>query len=1229
MILTFLLVFLAKVTSVAWTYQVTWPDGEVTSYSYPRTSHGDCLYDRERDWLLCMPNHGYQSVVGAWLHDPGVIVYVSVRCLQPHPPAHHPSPLNSSCLCKSQSNALVSPSPSPQPATETFHRCQLDDLTPTMLNDLDQLEVLDLSFNLLQRLSPLTFDHLGALRVLSLASNPLRHLPESLFCPLTSLEVLDLRHMQLTSFPGQAFRCDANDSATSSVVWLDASGNHLSEWAAGSLWYLSHLRFLNLSDNLLVRLPPYPLLSAPFLSTLSLDRNLLHAVPDELCEGAEGVRRLSLRSNLFHTLPLSSLHTCRHLTHLDLAHNVLTSLPAPPASLPRLAYLGLAHNRLTALDSPLIRGGNSSLTTLDLSHNDLRRLSVEAVGSMATLVRLYLRDNALDESGIDLSRVFLNLTQLQVLDLSHNHLSDVTERHFAGLTSLLALDLSHNRIRNMTFASDTPLTLVTHLNLSSNQLTSFLSRVVLQLTALRVLDLSDNLLHAVGELHVPLSLLGLDLSHNSLQSVPRLRGASSLQWLHLAHNSIASLDQGDLDGPTGLQTFDLSHNTLTSIHPAALTPLHGLQTLRLDNNRLVVNGSLAATLFAPLRVLRALNLSHNRLADVQVLFQPNSLTTLVILDVSYNTIGRIPQRLNQWNRTMHLEHLSLKGCRLREVSGDAFADLIYLRSVHLQHNRLTHLPLFRTHPGVKYRLQGNPVTCSCHVGWLKQSVVTVSGRAVSTHDYDVTTCRTLPRGHLHPVSDVMRRDFLCVTSSARCPLNCTCYSQKEAGDPEVVFCAGGVTSIPSDLPITTRVLSVEGGWLGEVGEVGGDVSWAMGVEELYLNNSGVTELSPLAFDRLPSLTLLQLDDNHLTQLPPGVLDPLANLTSLSLRGNRLTQLPPKLLAGLRHLQRLDLSYNSLPALSPLTVTHLSGLHSITHLRLSGNPWLCACSNVALYDWLRANASRVSDSDVMYCDNDPGRWLVEAEEEAWRCGGEGEGLSEVTMGVVLIGLPLLVLVLVLVYKFRRVLAAVLYSRLGLHCLRRTDPQCVAVGQRYEVCVLYDHSDRKVRWWVDRVLLPRLTGPSWRLRVHVPRVGQRVNPGSSVVDSAVYSVRQSAVCLVLLSKYFGAHQHTVTCLSQALQQAQVRPQSLVVVTWGELTKQTLECGVRPFLGQARHLPVTAPFFWDRLLHLLPAPRLAYPSRRRSLVAACRFRSLSEGSDVSDDKPDTPCTNVSLHL
>jgi hypothetical protein len=360
---------------------------------------------------------------------------------------------------------------------------------------------------------------------------------------------------------------------------------------------------------------------------------------------------------------------------------------------------------------------------------------------------------------------------------------------------------------------------------------------------------------------------------------------------------------------------------------------------------------------------------------------------------------------------------------------------------------------------------------------------------------------------------------------------------------------------------------------------------------------------------------------------------------------------------------LDISHNSLSTLSSAVLQELGAIAGLRHLSLAHNPWLCSCTNRALYLWLTGNTSRASDFDVISCqDNRGGRWFISEPQDVEKLfvcdddDDDNDAVSAAVLVLVFVVLPALALLAFLAYRYRHILTALLYSRLHCHCLKR-DAGAVDVmrGERvvYDVCVLYDHSDRKCQWWVENSLLPRLRNLTRPLRVHVPgvaeiggsrklsvdwdampggmrRAAKEVERGS---DSTVYSVRQSAACLVLVSKYFGSHQHTVVSFAQAMEQAHHHPASLVMVTWGELTKQTLECGVREFLGHSHHLPITAPFFWDRLLFLLPTPQRPLPTmpsflRRHSqqFIQASRFRSLS---DVSCDENGTEFTDVTNHL
>lgn len=562
---------------------------------------------------------------------------------------------------------------------------------------------------------------------------------------------------------------------------------------------------------------------------------------------------------------------------------------------------------------------------------------------------------------------------------------------------------------------------------------------------------------------------------------------------------------------------------------------------------------------------------------------------------------------------MHVQHVHLEGCVVHEIDDDAFVNMIYLRSINLQNNLLTHVPLFRAHAGIKYFLNGNPIVCSCQMSWLKQSIVHVLNEVVSTRDYDVSTCTVMPRGSQQAVQSLTHQDFLCQTDLA-CPQNCTCYSQLQAGEPTVVFCNESLTAVPSDLPNTARVISLEGCSLGHVYSITDHSSPSLAVEELYLNGSKISLLGEWAFLDLPLLSVLDLSNNQLTTLNPNVFLSLENLTSLLLRNNQIVTLPAGLFSHSKMLRRLDLSHNYLDILDAKTIQEWSYLPELCEVFISHNPFRCTCGNALFYHWLKENATHALDRASVMCVDFPTQPIYTFDQQRFNCLADvGDELSPGVIAGIVVGSLVVGILAALVYHFRSIIGAVMYSRLGMHWVKPHSDHVMSA--LYDVSILYDHADRKCNWWVERVLVPRLTSPKWRLRVHVPLAGEAVAAEDRTMDSAVYSVRQSRACLVLVSKHFGAHQHTVTSLQQVVLQAQQRPTSLVLVTWGELTKQTLECGIRDFIGGRQHVPITSSLFWDRLLYRLPASSEA-ANRRHSLIAGCRFRSLS---DVTSDPVD----------
>ena len=184
----------------------------------------------------------------------------------------------------------------------------------------------------------------------------------------------------------------------------------LPEW----LWDLKELRYLDISGNLVAKLPrgishsalgclvasdnklqilPEDFASAPYLQVVILNRNPFEHFPPTLCcrnlkrldmletgltelpdsvAEMENLVTLDLRKNLLEELPeaMGELH---HLESLDLGENRLQSLPQSMAKLHDLKILRLAQNRFQEMPGwiselkgleELHLGGNTALSAL-------------------------------------------------------------------------------------------------------------------------------------------------------------------------------------------------------------------------------------------------------------------------------------------------------------------------------------------------------------------------------------------------------------------------------------------------------------------------------------------------------------------------------------------------------------------------------------------------------------------------------------------------------------------------------------------------------------------------------------------------------------------------------------------------------------------------------------------------------------------------------------------------
>ncbi|KAM4552326.1 uncharacterized protein lrrc53 [Odontesthes bonariensis] len=151
----------------------------------------------------------------------------------------------------------------------------------------------------------------------------------------------------------------------------------------------------------------------------------------------------------------------------------------------------------------------TNITVIGLSHNHISELGKEAFRNLPFLHTLLLDHNLLTGQALQ-GGALTNLTQLEVLALGHNLISMIQAVWFKGSKALLSLKLEGN--------------LLTSLDSGSFPLND--------LRELETLDLSDNLIDNLerNSFHGLVSLKTLDLSRNRLSSAPA-EAFSYLSWL--------------------------------------------------------------------------------------------------------------------------------------------------------------------------------------------------------------------------------------------------------------------------------------------------------------------------------------------------------------------------------------------------------------------------------------------------------------------------------------------------------------------------------------------------------------------------------------------------------------------------------------------------------------------------------------------------------------------------
>ena len=355
--------------------------------------------------------------------------------------------------------------------------------------------------------------------------------------------------------------------------------------------------------------------------------------------------------------------------------------------------------RLTTLPQGL---ASMSLTTVDLTDNDITLITIESLLAIREVVNLKLTDNdidtiedgsfhitqslqTLDLGGNSLRSVhqgtFSGAQRLLHLDISNNLLAQI-DGAFAGMSQLTRLDVKDNRITRLTQFTFRDLASLRYLLLSGNQITQIDKRTFKNLSKLMYLVLKGNPLGNADNIEFNSQFLSyIDLSETRLRYVPRGL-PNSVRYLQLRRNNMSVINVRDLSECPYVSILVLDENGITFIEDGTFEPMIYLQQLWLNGNKLT-------KIPYPLPVsLQRLLMDANHLGAISNVFPPlnSKLNTLSFMG---NNITYISP--DSFYMLSDLTSLDLSNNKIHSIYSDTFLNSTNLKTLHLSKNPIKYL----------------------------------------------------------------------------------------------------------------------------------------------------------------------------------------------------------------------------------------------------------------------------------------------------------------------------------------------------------------------------------------------------------------------------------------------------------------------------------------------------------------------------------------------------------
>ncbi|XP_023273144.1 toll-like receptor 3 isoform X1 [Seriola lalandi dorsalis] len=728
----------------------------------------------------------------------------------------------------------------------------------------------------------------------------------------------------------------------------------------------------------------------------------------------------------------------RNITSLDMSHNRLVRISPESLSLYHgLLHLDVSYNSITKLDVRLCQT-LLQLQMLIIEHNEVHLLKKDDLSHCTSLTRLNMASNRLKLQG----EPFSALKNLQFLDVSTNKLPSAKLSSQPQLPSLVNLNLAFNDFSTLekddfSFLNHSPFLRV--LNLSTVPLKKLEPGCLDPISGLHTLVMDGSNMGNQVLSKLCLELSGTSIETLSLQKVNLVTllnatftglQKANLTFLDLSHNGMVKIEEGSFQWLPRLQTLILANNNIKHLTKDTFQGLKSLKKLQMTK-ALVRSTSSTPIIddfsFQPLSALESLTLQHTAFREITA----NTFTGLISLrelDMSWSSCASLKSISDKTLVSLAgspLRQLNLRGTDIGEINPGSFSVLGNLTILLLDHNFIGKILTGEEFKGLGQVQELHMSDNYQKVKLSSTSFVMVPNLRVLTLGKSINiTASELDPSPFKPLSNLTFLDL---------------SNNNIANIRENTF--EGLVNL--------KVLKLQHNNLARLwksANLGGPVLFLKGVQNLIT---------------------LQMDSNGLDEIPEEALRGLSNLSELSLASNLLNSLKDSVFDDLTSLRVLRIQKNLITTVRPEVFK--TPMRNLSLLVMDKNPFDCTCESILWFViWLNnTNVTRLPNLRDQYRCNTPrayfNRSIMDFDTLSCKDMTPFQALYVLSSTAVL-----MLMVTALVVRFHGWRIQFYWNILINRTLGFSDAS-VEEGREFEYDAYIIHAEEDSRW-VERMMVP---------------------------------------------------------------------------------------------------------------------------------------------------------------